>query len=678
MRTCQFGFTGGEQTFAVPVGVTSVQVTAVGADGGNGNDNNRDNNVPGGEGGAASAPVTVIGGATVYVEVGGRPTMSGCFLNTSCTGGFNGGGGTTGQSGSGGGGGASDVRTVSTADSGSLASRLVVAAGGGGGGSSGSTTGGAGGDADTAGKDGDTTSDGTTAGGGGGAGTTTSGGAGGSPAGQDGSAGQGGTGGDTNSFQGGGGGGGYNGGGGGGGNTVDYDAGALYTAGGGGGGGASFAPGGTTGLSSASASVTISYTVSASGISTQASPGVTLGSGSVDDSATVTGSADPQGSITFTLYGPDDSTCTEHVFSTSVPTDGSATVSSDGYTPTAAGVYRWIASYSGDDTSGPVSGSCGDANESVTVAKAGTTTAITSDDPDPSDSGQALTVDYTVTSVYSGATPTGNVTVSDGNNSCTGSVGDGECDITLTGEGTHQLTASYSGDGTYAQSTSVQEPHTVIVKPTAPLNVSATAGNTQAAVSFDPPVDNGGSDITSYTVTATDATNPARGGQTRSGSGSPITITSLTNGDTYTFTVTATNGAGTGPVSDPSNAVTPTTAKADLSVKLSGPVKAADGTRFTDTITVTNAGPTAASNVSTYITVPSGLTVTTAAGSKKVGAERLWTLSSLAAHGTQTYKITYKVAANTHRSVTLTAGTGARTSDPNTANNTATSQIRLG
>jgi hypothetical protein len=87
--------------------------------------------------------------------------------------------------------------------------------------------------------------------------------------------------------------------------------------------------------------------------------------------------------------------------------------------------------------------------------------------------------------------------------------------------------------------------------PGAPTGVSAVAGNAQATVSFTAPASNGGMPITSYTVTA------SPGGATVGGSASPITVTGLTNGTSYTFTVTASNVAGTGPSSSMSNAVMP-------------------------------------------------------------------------------------------------------------------------
>lgn len=80
---------------------------------------------------------------------------------------------------------------------------------------------------------------------------------------------------------------------------------------------------------------------------------------------------------------------------------------------------------------------------------------------------------------------------------------------------------------------------------------AASAGNTQASVTFSAPGSTGGASITSYIVTA----NPS--GATGSGASSPIVVTGLTNGTAYTFTVTATNSAGTGSVSAPTNSVTP-------------------------------------------------------------------------------------------------------------------------
>ncbi len=104
----------------------------------------------------------------------------------------------------------------------------------------------------------------------------------------------------------------------------------------------------------------------------------------IDDTATLSGTAnDPDGSkadgtITFSLYGPNDDTCASAAIATRVVTltnggDGSYKASdgtgSGSLTPAAAGTYRWVASYSGDapNTLGD-SGSCNDANESVVVS----------------------------------------------------------------------------------------------------------------------------------------------------------------------------------------------------------------------------------------------------------------------------------------------------------------------
>ena len=98
----------------------------------------------------------------------------------------------------------------------------------------------------------------------------------------------------------------------------------------------------------------------------------------------------------------------------------------------------------------------------------------------------------------------------------------------------------------------------VIGVPGAPSTVVATSRSGQAVVTFQPPALDGGTPITSYQVTAIDNTTPAHGGQTATGSTSPISVTGLTSGDSYTFTVTATNTYGTGGPSAPSSQITVT------------------------------------------------------------------------------------------------------------------------
>ncbi|MCA1684143.1 MAG: hypothetical protein LC708_03340, partial [Actinobacteria bacterium] len=112
-------------------------------------------------------------------------------------------------------------------------------------------------------------------------------------------------------------------------------------------------------------------------LSTQAFGPVTLGS-PVSDAATVTGLAAPApaptGTVTFTAFGPDDATCAgPAAFSSGAQPLGGGPppqASSGDFVPVAPGLYRWVASYSGDASYAPVTSACNDANESSLVTQA--------------------------------------------------------------------------------------------------------------------------------------------------------------------------------------------------------------------------------------------------------------------------------------------------------------------
>jgi hypothetical protein len=108
-----------------------------------------------------------------------------------------------------------------------------------------------------------------------------------------------------------------------------------------------------------------------------------------------------------------------------------------------------------------------------------------------------------------------------------------------------------SGPASAASNTVTPTP---VTAPTAPTNVSANPASGQALVSWTPPSDNGGTPLTGYSITpylAGAAQSPVQ----VSASQTSATVTGLTNGASYTFTVTATNAVGSS-TSSPSATVT--------------------------------------------------------------------------------------------------------------------------
>ena len=198
----------------------------------------------------------------------------------------------------------------------------------------------------------------------------------------------------------------------------------------------------------------------------------------------------------------------------------------------------------------------------------------------------------------------------------------GVCTITTGGtltfvtSGSCTIDADQPGDAAVNAATTVSQTFIVnAVVPGAPTIGTATAGNTQASVTFTAPVSSGGAAITSYTVTS----NP--GGLTGSGAGAPITVNGLTNGVAYTFTVTATNSAGTSAASAASNSITPASPQ---TITFANPGAQTYGTSPTLTAT-SDSGltPTFSSSTTGVCTITSGGVLTfVTAGTCTINADQ--------------------------------------------------------
>ena len=163
-------------------------------------------------------------------------------------------------------------------------------------------------------------------------------------------------------------------------------------------------------------------------LTTQASGPIQLG-GTISDTATLTGTANRPGSpvitpatagapaggtITFTVFGPNN--CTTVAGTSSATVNGDGAYSSGNFKPTAVGTYTFVASYSGDSPNTNATGptACPDTSGTETVLVSDTTGVTTAQNWLPNDSatitsagGSALNGNLTMT-LYDNGTCNGN------------------------------------------------------------------------------------------------------------------------------------------------------------------------------------------------------------------------------------------------------------------------------
>ena len=211
-------------------------------------------------------------------------------------------------------------------------------------------------------------------------------------------------------------------------------------------------------------------------------------------------------------------------------------------------------------TNGVYTSSLSVASAAVTPATVpGAPTAVTAVTTTPN----SATISFTApVSTGGDAITSYTVTSSPGGFTCTVAAPGTSCSISgsLTNGTAYTFSAIATNSVGSSSPSTASSAVTPIGPPAAPINVSATAGDGGATISFTAPNANG-SAITGYLVTALDQNgvplNPAVTCTPNAGATSCEITTGLTNGVPYKFSVVATNGVGPSPAGITTTTTTP-------------------------------------------------------------------------------------------------------------------------
>ena len=228
--------------------------------------------------------------------------------------------------------------------------------------------------------------------------------------------------------------------------------------------------------------------------------------------------------------------------------------------------------------------------------------------------------------------------------------------LTAVSAGTCTVNANQAGNSAYSAAPQVSQSFAIAtVVPGAPTIGTAAASNAQATVNFAPPAFTGGASIAQYTATS------SPGGLTGTCASSPCVVAGLTNGTAYTFTVTATNAAGTGAPSAASNAVAPVGAPTIGTASLPAGV---DGVAYSQSIVASGGSSPYTFSVSAG-SLPPGLALSGAgllSGTPTGGGSYTFTIEvtdSASRTGTQFYNLIINAATVTLSPASLSMSDGA-------------------